>query len=121
MLTQLILRLEAATMPRLDLDRDIFFVAVPAIKECWPHFTDKEQRDICPRYTESVDIALGLVPEPTVTGDHGKVIECRFDYARAPAGHWATVNHDHHGRGATPAIALAIAALKAREAANAKR
>lgn len=62
-----------------------------------------------PHYTTSLDAALSLVPE---------------DYwwsVRATTGCWAEVGprnrFDQEGGGATPALALVIAALKARSAA----
>jgi hypothetical protein len=64
--------------------------------------------------TGSLDAAMELMPEPNVEGDKGRVVETRFDFGRSMF--WATVNYDHHGRGATPAIALCIAALRARDA-----
>lgn len=64
------------------------------------------------RYTASIDAALTLVPLPVVAGDKGRLVELTWSES-ASIGATATVNHDHHGYGATPAIAICIAALRA--------
>ena len=72
-----------------------------------------------PRYTASIDAALTLVPE-----GWGWKADCGLGF-----GHSFTVGHvgvnklfdrpEGWGKAATPAIALCIAALKARESTNA--
>lgn len=121
MLTELIANLEAATMPRLDLDRDIYFVVQPRIKECWPHFTDKEKRDICPRYTESIDLAATLVPAD-MAWTLGQNVHHRYWQASVNTldadGKPIALGFSGHTELKSAAIALCTAAMKAREAAN---
>lgn len=65
-----------------------------------------------PMYTASIDAAMTLVPPSAVAGDQGKVVEMHMHFGRHLI--FATVNYEHHAKGATPALALCIAALKAR-------
>lgn len=98
---ELIERLEKATGPSRELDLAI------------DHATGERGTGYePPNYTASIDTALMLVPEPTVEGDKGRVVEARFDFGRGR--HFANVNYDFVGWGCSPAIALCIAALNAR-------
>ena len=80
-----------------------------------------------PRFTESIDAALGLVPEgyPWRCGDHfgtedGLGIEYRAHaYLIEPTIRTTGMGGGFDGVGATPAIALCIAALRARQAQGA--
>jgi hypothetical protein len=93
---ELIAALEAATGPSWELDGFIC-EAVGAVKpEATPHW------EWPPRYTASIDAALTLVPE----GASGAIEFGNHTQACVVGGPWCD--------GATPAIALCIAALKAR-------
>jgi len=98
----LIRRLEAATGPDREIDADIGRV-FGRLKPPYPHDAGFEYL----RYTESLDAALTLVPE-----------DCRWELGVYPMlGFCGAVWTDvlHRGFGRTPAIALLIAALRARE------
>lgn len=121
-LASLIARLEQASEPDRDLDQAIFLVLHPgwarkpwkkgARRTCW--FDEKGERqwynDDDREYTRSVDDALTLVPE---------------GWLWTWSGHEATVeknsgrflvegDKEFYGRGHSPAIAICIAALRAR-------
>lgn len=64
----------------------------------------------------SLDAALTLVPPPVVKSDKGRKIEIIYSEWIPQAS--VTVNYQYTGFARTPAIALVIAALKAREAGN---
>ena len=91
---ELIARLEAADGPSRELDDAIEMLRPDYLRQ--PH---------C-RYTSSIDAALSLVPE-------------QYDWVLDSDGLAALLFANracHTGRGKTPAIALCIAALKARAA-----
>ncbi len=99
-MTDLIARLSALTGPDREVDHAI------AVWMCSP----MDPPDI-PRYTGSIDSALTLVPEGYHWHVHG--LNDRAPVAGVcPDGRDCT---DHYG-GANPAIALCIAALRARAA-----
>lgn len=104
----LIARLEAATGP----DRDLDFAIAAAVG--WPDSPHSHQH--ARRYTEHLDAARSLVPEGwdwSVDG-FGKSARGR-GYLYSPYPDCEEVEAE----AATPAIALCIAALRAREAAHA--
>jgi hypothetical protein len=116
-IASLIERLEKATDPDREIDRDIWFAQVPALRDCWPYWTAEQQQDMCPRYTKSIEAALTLAPEDggRIVSNSGRVVEMRMDSTPGRR-HFASLNHDHVGFSrATLAIAICIAALKAKE------
>lgn len=96
-IAELIQRLEKATGPDVELDHALGMLV-----------------GVGGDYTRSIDAALTLVPEPAVKSDGGRMVDIRLDERRNVG--FATVNYDFSAQGATPAIALCIAALKARAA-----
>lgn len=118
---ELIERLEKATGPDCDLERDICIEVTPGVKDAgridrgefgvfgwWPKDTAYQSARRSPHYTASIDAALTLVPKGWCWG--------LFDEPNAWL--WPTPQRDLlagiQSKGATPAIALCIAALKAR-------
>jgi len=112
-------RLERAEGPDRELNNLIALAAGYTIAQrCMPRAPDtyynpkRKYIGVAPRFTESIDAALSLVPE-------GK--EWSLDNIE---GYRAYIMWEHmsgefimrSGKGATPAIALCIAALKARPA-----
>lgn len=103
---EIIERLERAAGPSMDIDYDIWL----ALAQPMPVDPD----DFPPRYTASLDAALTLVPKGYLwqvkQGIESQAIvwslEIDYDDDGAPAGYSTTF----------PAIALCIAALKARAA-----
>lgn len=108
---ELISLLEEAKGPDRNIDRHIYFLVLPVARECWPHWTTLQRDQICPRYTESIDAALTLVAE----GDCWLIAYGGF--ARITRGE---LNEEQQVWSASlkagPAIALCIAAMKARSA-----
>ena len=115
----LIERLEKATGPDRELDEDIAHaVGVRSVMQ-WDHEAcggDGSFEHMFPRYTYSIDAALTLVPEGW---------EWRIDGGYLPDRHYACVMNmglvsepqfTVDKTPSTPAIALCIAALKARQA-----
>lgn len=106
-MTSLITRLEAATGPDRELDLDIH-VAI---------WGDNNLRalgiDTAPNYTASLDTARSLVPEgwSWFTGEFSKRVN---HPAQAQLLNGSADPKEHRAYAATPAIALTIAALKAR-------
>ena len=108
----LIARLESAPEGSRELDKAI-----------WLHITDApyvdfraDTADWLPHYTTSLDAALELVPEGWTAWElrsHGRKTRFSADLSRmseCDAGEdWA------HGMGSTPALALVIAVLRARQ------
>jgi hypothetical protein len=113
-MTDLIERLEKATGPDVDLDEAIAcFLAPPH-----PRHGKPVGMIYAPKYTASIDAALTLVPKDlawrvdVMTGLPGAIVcvpNAWVSHKTAPT-HWA---------GTTPAIALCIAALKARASVKA--
>lgn len=107
----LIVRLEQATGPNRDLDRDLWFCLVPEMEGCWPHWSGLERRSICPRFTGSIDIALALIPKGMcwliAFGGFARITRGLGDEQVV----WSVT-------AATPAIAMCVAALKARSSAT---
>jgi hypothetical protein len=114
----LIERLEKATGPDRVLDGAIFCACAPRMAECWPHWSKQERLDMPAHYTSSVDAALTLVPEGWGISqledereneeDPDKITGCYVRLAGpSRCGFASTIHH-------TRAIALCIAALKAR-------
>lgn len=110
---ELIARLEAATEGSRELDREIAEEALGLITE-WESVGDKPQMSLMvrplekagylelPCFTTSLDAALTLVPE-------GK----KWSVGTGPY-YEATVGLSYHGNCPSSALALCIAALKAR-------
>lgn len=127
---ELIERLEKASGPDRRLDFDIWFAASPEgkIEREWPQdqlkmpwdqwFENwKSDRSAFPDYTTSIDAAVTLVPE----GFAWQV--CQENFGRAESwsrdgGRLSATTQVRADRCATPAIALCIAALKARAKAE---
>lgn len=128
-----IIRLEAASEGSRALDDDI------AIAIGWERIPfgdaglvwrapDREIRAVSLRYTESIDAALALVPEgwvfPMNNGIHQAIDEGQWYWGCALAqlgiaGHgWVSVDW-RTTKPPTPALAVCIAALKARQAEKA--
>lgn len=113
----LIARLEAATAPSRELD----VLIAQAVGEPWGaggYSIGGNWGERAARYTASIDVALTLVPEgwhwcacgPSDT--HLPIAYIVPDMGRTPWPKWVD-----DIEGATPAIALCIAALRARSAA----
>ncbi len=136
-LADLIARLEAATEPSRILDlsiRKVVGVCIPLRALCghddgnWCRIVGDQIIEIgharvsgmnstdfyLPRYTASIDAALSLVPsavEWSVNAD----LENGCYYAVVANDVWDEAFEDVSGRSVTPALALCIAALKARQ------
>lgn len=95
---ELIAELEALTAPCRTIDAKIakaICLQMPADPVQWP-----------PRFSESIDAAMTLVPET-----HDWMVQSPSKYSQV----WTYPTTKHHeGNGVTIAIALCIAALKAR-------
>lgn len=114
----LIRRLEEATGPSKELDREIALASYPNEAGIW----------IDCDYTASLDAAVALVPEGwtwTVTSKKGRAIahmcadydddDAPVIWSRRPLGRRPTQAEREACYVATPALALVIAALKARQ------
>lgn len=123
-LTELIAALEAADGPSRELDAQIALAHgwdVVPIREKGGHTWDRWYRPYMgkrypvrlPNYTSSIDAALTLVPE-----GYGLVIDVAGEYASASIYELRSTRAGPFVKPArrTPALALCIAALKAREA-----
>lgn len=122
MTADLIERLEAATEPSRELDKDI--VCVKDGRNPADYRIDAQFYFALPRYTSSIDAALTLVPG----GMDWDVGYLNVNGEKPVAHVMRQIKHSdpeydgdgaHYisfaSKGATPAIALCIAALKARE------
>lgn len=114
-------RLRAATGPDRELDQAIAIWHRNAI--CVPGKPRVIAVANCKPYTASLDAALTLVDDDCLAmwrelwdGGGKSGAACVTRYSSAPARMWL---RDYSGDGATPAIALCIAALLARQAAEA--
>lgn len=125
----LIKRLSEATGPDRELDNLIALAAGYTIaQKCMPHAPDtyfapkQKYIGVAPRFTESIDAALTLVPEDgwlnighrrnnreTRIGDGERFIHAGFELGRMPF--YSGAQHP-----TSIAIALVIAALRARQA-----
>lgn len=124
----LIARLEAATAPSTELDEEIR-VAVGADSISYPPGEGLMTTDDCvgpPEYTASIDAALTLIDPKLfqrLVRDHNRRRTSEQDAPKGARG-FASVSRCRgdgpiwSSYGATSAIALCIAALKAREAAR---
>lgn len=118
-MTDLIARLEAASGPDCALDADI------ALTQGWSEFPGDNwigpNAEICvPAFTSSIDAALTLAPEGAnaygFEVDPALGVDAFFSRNNVASGHWFV-----SANGApTPALAICIAALKAREATKEK-
>lgn len=110
-LASLIARLEAAEGPSRELDAEIWRALGNGVfysNETQPQPCDKDTGNYLPLLTASLDSALSLVPEG-----------CAVDFKRFQntGDGWAcvwTARGNRSGNGKTVAIALCLAALKAR-------
>lgn len=108
-LTDLIERLEKATEGSRELDCNVAEAAgLGARRQFHPPLLDNGRP--VPRFSESLDAALSLVPE----GRYAK-LQISHDHKRAWA--WVEMEAGEAVACAAPALALCIAALKARQAA----
>ena len=132
-MNNIITRLETATGPDRELDRDIVFEIFPPDRKAVfngvrhvstmtgangdPWFTPLESRGDCSWYTRSIDDALTLLPMGwgwcIRTGNpNGDAQGCMKPYAHIYASE--TEQGRYQGYADTPALAIIIAALKAR-------
>ena len=105
----LIAKLEAATEGSRELDAEIALIIEPGH---WSSLFDALNQQ-CPYYTLSIDAALTLVPE----GGLWSVCDMEegpFAQVIRPIPGGGFVGGLTQGRAATPALALSIAALRAR-------
>lgn len=133
----LIARIEAATSPDQNLDAEIARDVMGLTIHDWPDWIVVRSRmqdfpalGPTPNYTGSLDAALTLVPNDFADRRYGATIWARAA-GRSQARIWVEImDHDADGgwaigvvpgnsglpanSGATPAIALCVAALKAR-------
>lgn len=122
---QLISALESATEGSRYLDSWITAYLGNNLDQQWK---DPRWAEDCPRYSSSIDAALTLVPkafEDDISGDFGIGEWSKKTHEKiGGACVWFLANGDLQspgtiqvkGRGQTPALALCIAALKARQA-----
>lgn len=121
----LLARLERATGPDRELDRDIAMACGWRCKTpdgattlYWRrgnYSWTREDNDHPPLYTASFDAALTLVPEGWTRAVDATAPECRIDVDLfEPGSHGAQVRGTHDSE----PIATCIAALKAREGAK---
>lgn len=122
-MTDLIERLERADGPSRELDWAIHALIMPKHHRMHPYlvgvFIDDGQLGkvySCPRYTASIDAAITLVPEG---------FRWALGYNGIDSGHpvgtasvFSPAGAMFKGSGATPALALCVAALRAKEADN---
>ena len=118
---KLITELEVATEGSRELDRRVLLASgwlIDAYGYWWARngnlgFHGEKEAHLLPQPTTSLDAALALVPEGWAGG--GRIVAPYGPYNIELLG----ISNDAglaHGRGATPALALCIAALKARQA-----
>ncbi len=128
-MTNLIDRLSTLTKPDRSLDIEIYQAAIEPLAAPFKQYqgmiwVEAERGIIVPRYTESIDDAMTLIPkgyEWTLTSDNVATICKDWDEDHAPV-FWSQPPDKQHtswssakGTVANPAIALTIACLKARE------
>lgn len=116
----LIERLKKATEGSRDFDGEIYrFLAAPNWQ---PDVAEQTKvayyRGYAEHYTTSLDAALSLVPEPRIWGvseghkkDGDGKVATAVTHTKRTAAHYGEI---HTGIAATPALALCIAALRAR-------
>jgi hypothetical protein len=121
MLADLIALLEAATRPDSDLDKRVFAYvdgwSYPLVGAAIQEFKERMRWDGETRYTASLDAALTLVPEGW---EWAAGADLRLFHGAAAWARVFPVGEQQRGTGnclaAAPALALCIAALKARAA-----
>lgn len=136
-LLELIGRLEKATGPDRELDAQIWLAVTPGATRktthvdhhVRPYDIDETRRAdgrliVVPEYTASIDAALMLVPEGSAwfiqKYDDGSY-EAGIKYDRAEQSAWNRTpgfTQQSNAMGMTPALALCIAALRARAQAT---
>lgn len=132
-MNDLVDRLESSVKPSRELDGEIakaigwstFMFGGAGL--CWKT-PDGEIEPVPPRYTESIDSALKLVPEgwypdelsfpPERTTRRTPHPTPYWFSIYPPIGHKAWERGYVDGRGSSPAIAICAAAMRARQAAN---
>lgn len=113
-LSALIERLEKASEPDRELDY-VIAATLPHNAPYWAAWSRQQKHNLTPVFSDSIDAALTLIPTTAAlsTERHWQVNSQRpGDFHAAvygPAG-W------HHGTGLSPALAICIAALRARAA-----
>jgi hypothetical protein len=131
-LMKLAKRCEAATGPDRELDADIWMASTPghsrvsrtvkSEKGLWPDYVIDETRDafgrliIVPHYSESLDAALTLVPEGWTFGNLSQS-DSKGWWCELRQGHLTSYDSVAFGNqleNASPALAVAAAALRAR-------
>jgi hypothetical protein len=114
-LSGIIERLEKANGPDRELDAEIHRAITPLLSDTqidqkvsgWLFGGDHAQPTLAPFYSKSIDAALTLVPS-----GYGAV---SMSIGEGERGSSARLGHPYvHGNAKTPAIALCIAALRAR-------
>lgn len=103
-------RCERAAGPDREIDMEIYRSLDHAIEQSWPHWNKEQQDMVTPEYTASLDAALTLVPPWS-----WRVGNLASGRAFADLG---TQKSLQCIEGATPALALCAAALRARATMN---
>lgn len=127
LMKELLQRLSADKSPSRDRDAEIFISVTPGVLEAgridrlgglvgwWPRDAPYQSAREVPQYTVSIDAALLLIPEwHRWRVGCGRRVQYIASVEPTVADHGISVGETD----STPAIALCIAALKAREAAN---
>ena len=126
----LIKRLEKAEFSSRELDAEIFILITPGVAEAgridrdggvvgwWPKDRPYQSAREVPRYTNSVDAAIMLVPPDRNWELQSAIPGCEDDLCQAECRSWNetfSVSEDcSSGWAKTPALALCAAALSAR-------
>lgn len=77
---------------------------------------------IAQRFTASLDAAMTLVPEGWswgITAETERLLSGHTPFSASVRRYWTSFDQDHFCRGATPALALCAAALRARASTKA--
>jgi hypothetical protein len=102
----LIERLKKLTGPDQEADEALYVFETPRMADILPHWTREQRADLVIHYTASIDEAVGLVE---------RTLKWSWRVGNTPSGrgfaYLGTSQQEHEG--ATPAIALCIAALLA--------
>jgi len=114
---ELIARLEAASGPSRDLDMSIYLATDPRMNGCYFLDTYIPERDgkPAPAYTSSIDAALMLVPLNYGELDFDLTRYCGGWSCLVSSGEQAWCTTGHAKDASTPALAICIAALRAKE------
>ena len=124
-MTDLLIRLENAKEGSRELDAEILRIARPEFADMQFHPTvagwliggDHKQPEYAPRYTTSLDAALTLVPEGCIWATSAYTTFATADVTLTGEGFLsASGDVEFEAQAKTPALALCIAALRARAA-----